>query len=148
MFKRFSIPFFALFALTSAVFLPACDEGSDAELAEQLGLSVEELDALSAEELDALERPSELGTPVVHTHEGGPLASSELGTPVVHTHEGGPLASSELGTPVVHTHGSRPLILKVPTPPPTHAEPASVVVSATPDEGCDTHGDELELVVR
>jgi len=131
MFKRFSTPLFALFALTSAVALPACDEGSDAELAEQLGLSVEELDALSAEELDVLERPSELGTPVVHTHEGGPLASSDL------------------GTPVVHTHGRRPLTLKVPTPPPTHGtEPASVVVSATPDEGCDTHGDELELVVR
>ena len=113
MFKRFSTPLFALFALTSAVALPACDEGSDAELAEQLGLSVEELDALSAEELDVLERPS------------------------------------ELGTPVVHTHGRRPLTLKVPTPPPTHGtQPASVVVSATPDEGCDTHGDELELDVR
>lgn len=131
MFKRFSTSFFALFALTSAVSMPACDEGSDAELAEQLGLSVEELDALSAEELDALERPSELSAPVVHSHEGGPLAASEL------------------GTPVVHSHGSRPMTLKVPTPPPTHGTgPASVVVNATPDEGCDTHGDELDLVVR
>lgn len=125
---------FTLLALAASVVVaPACDEGADAELAEQLGVSVEELAEMSAEELDALEFDLTEGIEFTHHPRPRPDPSPELRQPIVHTH--GEVAPARLTGRTRPTHGG--------------VAPANdEIVGPIDDSGCDTHGDELELAAR
>lgn len=128
---------FTLLALAASVVVaPACDEGADAELAEQLGVSVEELAEMSAEELDALESEFDLTEGIEFTHHPRPRPDP---SPELWQHA------------IVHTHGEAAPVRLMGRTRPTHGgvAPASgEIVGPIDDSGCDTHGDELELAAR
>lgn len=127
-----------LLALAATVVIaPACDEGSDAELAARLGVSVEDLAEMPAEELDALDEDFDLDLTeeVEFTHHPRPL----------------PQGPAELTTPIVFTHAELATLRLENRPRPTHegvAHPADELAAPTDDSGCDTHGDDIELAAR